>query len=95
MNFEEIMQSLGALTQDELRSLNSAVVTTIRTKQKVEAAALATKLKEGDTVRITNIRPRSLEGLKGTIVAPSGKSSFYVMVDGHRQNVPTACLRLV
>ena len=79
--FKDVLDYVGTQATDaEVRALFSAGNARIKHTRALNAAANAATLAVGDEVELTGLKPKYLNGLRGTIDAKAGQS-FEVKLD--------------
>jgi len=96
------------MTYDEGVALNQLLVQRLKNIRLMDRSVMASKLEEGTTVRIKNIRPKKLVGITGTVVIDYKRHACVsVKVDHHSAmmygyaedyvitGIPVTCLEII
>ena len=98
---QEIIAAVDQMDEDQLDILWDAAKARHKTLRDQKARDAALNIKVGDKVRISNIRPKTLDGATGEVVSKSGGRSlgFNVKLDeefarypNDTPGIPASCL---
>lgn len=94
MDYLEIMDLVeeSDLSSNELRALNSFIVDLLKARRERDALRVKATLKVGDTVTLSGLRPKILNGTTATVVSVQRTRATIDHPTRGRVTVPLSCI---